>query len=157
MRVYVYFDVQWAIKEHEDVMARSGGGREGILKPQELPGVFGFMQDDGFYPEFEDKLTYLVFSIIKNHYFADGNKRSSIAIGAYFLKVNGYNEIIPYFMEVMEDIVLCVADNLIEKEELKNFLIDILFTGTLSNGSKLILIKALTEYKLKYPQYYKTS
>ena len=42
-------------------------------------------------PTYTEKLTHLVFSINKFHAFNDGNKRSSLSLGAYFLELNGYD------------------------------------------------------------------
>lgn len=95
---FVYFPLQRAIQEHDNIIELSGGAR-GILKEELLESALTFIQHDGYYPKIEDKLTHLVYSIAMNHCFIDGNKRSSIALGAYFLEVNNYGYIVPAFIK----------------------------------------------------------
>lgn len=47
-----------------------------------------FVENDEYYPEFADKLTYIVYAFCAGHYFYDGNKRMSLTMGAYFLHKN---------------------------------------------------------------------
>lgn len=54
----------------------------------DLNSIIEFIKNDDYYPELEDKVTHLMFSINKNHIFADWNKRSSIYFSAYFLSLN---------------------------------------------------------------------
>lgn len=49
------------------------------------------IKNDDYYPDFQSKLCHLVFSVNKNHAFIYGNKRSSLALGSYFLQINGYD------------------------------------------------------------------
>ena len=57
---------------------------------------------------------------VKFHPFADGNKRTSIFLGMHFLDLDGkYND---KFAEVMEDIVVGVADDSITKDDLNQIL-----------------------------------
>ena len=42
------------------------------------------------YPSVSDKAAALIWSTIKNHPFVDGNKRSALATGFFFLAFNGY-------------------------------------------------------------------
>ncbi len=143
---FVYFDANWAIIEHDNIL-RLSGGLSGVPKRDQLAGMLDFIKDDGYYPEFEDKLTHLVFSLAKNHYFADGNKRSSIAVSAYFLQVNGLGGLVPRFIVDMEHVVLCVADDIISKEELRGVLVDHLKYGEMSEVNKLLVVDAVLEYE----------
>lgn len=43
------------------------------------------------YPTLSSKTAILVFSIIKNHPFIDGNKRTAYLCGRVFLRLNGYD------------------------------------------------------------------
>ena len=143
---FVYFDVNWAINEHDNILVISGG-LPGVPKREQLIGLLDFIQDDGYYPEFEDKLTHLVFSLAKNHYFADGNKRSSIAVGAYFLQVNSLGALVPRFILDMEHIVLCLADDIISKDQLFNILSELIKYGELGEENKLLVVDSLQEYE----------
>ncbi len=41
------------------------------------------------YPSIEEKASSLLYFIVKNHAFSDGNKRIAAAVFIYFLAVNG--------------------------------------------------------------------
>ena len=90
-----------------------------------------------YYPSIEEKLTYLVYSINKNHAFNDGNKRSSIALGAYFLEINGYEYLVKNFIIEMENIAVWVADNIIDRDFLKEIIESLLFEDDYSEELKL--------------------
>ena len=82
-----YFDIGHAISTHDFIINESGGSH-GVKDLGLLESVLDHIQNDFYYPEFEAKVTHLVFSVNRNHAFSDGNKRSSIALGAYFLELN---------------------------------------------------------------------
>ena len=86
-----YFGVNDILKIHDKVLEISGG-LDGFKDRDGIEKVCDFIQNDLYYPEFLDKLEYLIFSISKNHFFNDGNKRTSIAVGAYFLIENGHDK-----------------------------------------------------------------
>jgi death-on-curing protein len=140
---YVYFPVDRAIQEHDKIIAISGGGT-GIINKGLLESALIFIQDDNYYPEFHDKLTHLVYSVAMNHCFIDGNKRSSIALGAYFLELNGFGNIVPAFIVEMENTVLWVARGLVPKEMLLEINISLLTAGELTEEIKLKLAEVLT-------------
>jgi death on curing protein len=76
-----YFNIEYAVEVHDWIIEKSGGS-PGINNLGLLESPLQHIQNDGYYPEFHHKLTHLVFSINKSHVFTDGNKRSSIALGA---------------------------------------------------------------------------
>lgn len=145
MPPYLYFGVEWAIKEHDKIIAISGG-RSGELHRDLLESALDFIQNDDYYPDIVDKLTHLVYSIAKNHCFVDGNKRSSIALGAYFLEINGYQSLVTRFIVEMENIVLWVASDLLSKDDLWNIINDLVKRGELSVDTKLNLLDVLQQY-----------
>lgn len=113
-----YLDLQTLIQIHDDVIAQSGG-LHGVRDVGVLQSILEHVQNDIYYPTFEDKLTHLVYSINKAHAFNDGNKRASIVAGVYFLLLNQWNrEIVRHFMISMENIAVDVAANQINKETL---------------------------------------
>lgn len=146
MPTFIYFGVNWAIQEHDKIVLFTGG-LNGVPKRDELEGMLEFLEDDMYYPDFVDKLTHLVFSIAKNHYFADGNKRSSIAIGAYFMIVNGLGSLVGEFIPSMENVVLCVADDIISKNQLRSILDDLITQGEISEENKIVVLEAIREYQ----------
>ena len=76
---FVYFDSVHAIKVHDWIIKYSGG-LPGIKDQGQLDSPLNHIKNDLYYPEIEDKLTHLVFSINKFHAFNDGNKLSLIHI-----------------------------------------------------------------------------
>ncbi len=112
---YFYFTAEYAIKTHDKILEISGG-ISGIKDFGNLESPLEHIQNDIYYPELEDKITHLVFCVNKNHAFNDGNKRSSIALGAFFLELNGLDSMVSKFIIEMENIAVHVADNRIDKE-----------------------------------------
>ena len=103
---------------HDNVIATSGG-LQGVRDVGGLESILVHIQNDDYYPDFVTKLTHLVYAINKSHAFNDGNKRTSIMAGAYFLLLNGWEaKRVAYFTVSMEDIVVDIADNTISKETL---------------------------------------
>ena len=134
-----YFDVTHAINAH-DWIIRNSGGLEGINNIGNLESPLEHIKNDDYYPNIEDKLTHLVFTINKNHTFTDGNKRSSIALGAYFLELNGYDYAVTRFVRQMENIAVWVAKNTIGKELLGQIVYSLVFEDDYSEELKLEIV-----------------
>jgi death-on-curing protein len=141
---FIYFDFNYAVKEHDYIIEHSGG-LSGAKDLGQLNATLDFVKDDNYYPELEDKVTYLFYSINKNHAFNDGNKRSSIALSAYFLEINGLDRLVSKFISLMENIAVDVADNLIERELLKEIITSIIYEEDFSYELKLKIISAKTK------------
>ena len=139
---FFYFDVEHAEKVHDWIIEYSGG-RTGNNNLDLLGSPLEMIQHDLYYPAIEDKLTHLVYSINKNHAFNDGNKRSSIALGAYFLELNGYEYCIQSFIKQMENIAVWVADNVIDKNLLYEIITSLIYEDDYSEVLKLKLTLAL--------------
>lgn len=140
---FFYFDIHYALKEH-DWIIDSSGGLAGINNLGLLESPLEHIQNDLYYPEFEDKLTHLVFSINKSHAFIDGNKRSSIALGCYFLKINGYDYAVKKFVLEMENIAVWVAEGLISKELLGEIIKSLIYEDDYSETLKLKIILVIS-------------
>lgn len=139
---FLYFDVSHAIRTHDWIIENSGG-MAGTKDIGQLESPLEHIQNDLYYPELEDKLTHLVFSINKNHAFHDGNKRSSLALGAYFLELNDFDYIVHHFIVEMENIAVWVADNVIDKSLLHQLITSILYDDDYSESLKLELYRAI--------------
>ncbi|WP_038175633.1 type II toxin-antitoxin system death-on-curing family toxin [Vibrio pacinii] len=139
---FFYFDVAYAIRTHDWIIEKSGG-LTGTKDIGQLESPLEHIQNDLYYPEIEDKLTHLAFSINKNHAFNDGNKRSSLALGAYFLELNGFDYIVQHFVREMENIAVWVADNVIDKELLHKIISSILYDDEYSLELKLEIYEAV--------------
>jgi death-on-curing family protein len=79
---------------HERIIARGGGGLEGIRDAGLLHAAvarpfatFGAVE---LYPTDFDKAAALFHSLIKSHPFLDGTKRTAFAAAVYFLHERGY-------------------------------------------------------------------
>ena len=145
-----YFNADQAGFAH-DLVLRISGGREGIIHPQLLESVIEFIQNDDYYPSFEEKLSHLVFSITQNHIFEDGNKRTAIVLGAFFLEINGYELIVGRFIIEMENIVLFVAQGRISNDVLLEINRDFLEHGEMSDTIKLKYIHILEDAQEQSP------
>ncbi len=138
---FSYFDAEHAIYVHDQIIINSGG-MLGMLNRGLLESSIDHLQNDIYYPNLEDKLTHLFFSINKNHCFQDGNKRASIALSAYFLEINNCSFIITRFIEQMENIAVDVANNKIDKDLLHEIISSILYQQDYSEDLKLKIISA---------------
>ena len=138
---FSYFDAEHAIYVHDQIIINSGGIL-GILNKGLLESSIEHLKNDLYYPNLEDKLTHLFFSVNKNHCFQDGNKRASIALSAYFLEINNCGFIVPRFIEQMENIAVDVADNKINKELLSEIIFSLLYELDYSEDLKLKIIFA---------------
>lgn len=139
-----YFDLPHAIEVH-DIIIKISGGMAGhdSEKVKMLESTLSHIQNDRYYPTFLDKVTHLLYSINKSHAFFDGNKRSSLALSAFFLLLNGYDYCVTDFIRRMENIVVWVADNRIDKALLKNIIEDIIMEEE-RESVQLALIHALS-------------
>ena len=142
---FFYFDAVHAVGVHDWIIENSGG-LSGTKNLHDIESPLSHIQNDDYYPGTVDKLTHLVFSINKNHAFNDGNKRASIALGAYFLRLNGYDYAETRFVHEMENIAVCVAGNAINKDLLHAVIASLLYEDDFSEALKLDLIMAFTRF-----------
>jgi len=141
---FLYFDAAHAEEVHDWIIEHSGG-RPGTQDIGLIEGALGHIQNNEYYPEIEDKLAHLVFSVNKNHAFVDGNKRSSIALGAYFLELNGLDYCVQHFVQEMENIVVWLAEGLINRDLLNEIISSILYEDDYPEPVKLKLINAASK------------
>jgi death-on-curing protein len=139
----LYFDVHHAVQVHDWIIEQSGG-LAGIKDLGQLESVLVHIQNDIYYPTFEEKLCHLVFAVNKFHAFNDGNKRSSLSLGAYFLELNGYEYCVKKFVLEMENIVVWIAKNNISKELLLKLITSLIMDNDYSEELKLELITAVS-------------
>lgn len=137
-----YFDVDHAIGVHDWIIEHSGG-MSGTKNIGQLESVLEHVQNDDYYPSFTEKLNHLVFAINKFHAFNDGNKRSSIVLGSYFLKINGYDYCVQDFVIKMENITVWLAESKISKELLIKLISCIIMEEEYSEALMLELIAAV--------------
>lgn len=89
----IYLTLEQIIIIHEDQIVRYDGSsglrdvsllESAVFRPQ---SSFG---GEDLYPTIFDKASALIHSLILNHPFIDGNKRTGIASMLVFLELNGY-------------------------------------------------------------------
>lgn len=139
----LYFDAQHAVAVHDWIIENTGG-LPGIKDVGQLESVLQHIQNDDYYPTFDAKLMHLIFGINKFHAFNDGNKRSSLTLGAYFLTLNGYDYCVPQFMLQMENIVVALAEGSISKDLLHRVTISLIEEDDFSDELKLELANAMS-------------
>ena len=140
----IYFNEDYAIRIHDKILDLSNGAR-GIKDFNMISSPLTHIRNDDYYPTFEEKLTHLVFSFNKSHGFSDGNKRTSIALGTFFLIINGLETLADKFVIEMENITVAVADNLISKEMLFRIIKSLIYEEDYSEELKLEIIYALLQ------------
>ena len=116
-----------------------------ILREKENSKLFGQEKDDSFkssinainqtfdsmdlYPTIEEKAAHLLYFIVKNHSFIDGNKRIGTLIFLYYLYQTGYIQ--NYYNKISNELVvsltimIAVSDPK-EKERIIKLLVNIL-------------------------------
>lgn len=140
---YRYLSIQNAIDTHELTVEKSGGGTLGVLEIDKLESVLDHIQNDGYYPTFEDKLTHLFHSACKFHCFQDGNKRIAINLCAQMLLINGYLRI-GYFIHQAENISYHVAAGNISKDLLGRWIVAVLNEDQDDESLKLEIYHAIS-------------
>ena len=140
----IYLTLEQAVEVHRRTVEVSGGGALGHLDLGKLESVLQHMQNDDYYPTFEDKLTHLFFSACKFHCFQDGNKRIAITLCAQMLLLNGYLYCSGHFIREMENISYHVAAGNIDKDLLHE-IISAVISGDLNDeGLKLKILNAIS-------------
>ena len=141
---FIYFDAPHAVNVHDWIIDNSGG-LHGVINIGQLESVLEHIQNDLYYPTLEEKLTHLVFSVNKFHAFNDGNKRSSLVLGAFFLELNGFDYCVKKFVIEMENIVVWLAENKISKELLQKIVFSIVYEDDYSEELKLEILQEISK------------
>lgn len=138
MEGIVYITLEQAKAIHQKTIQYSGGGTYAHFDLGRLDSVLQNIQNDDYYPTFEDKITHLFFCICEFHCFADGNKRLAITLCAQFLLLNGYMAVAKKFFTVMENISYQVAAGKINKDLLHRIMTAVM-DGTYDDDEELKL------------------
>lgn len=106
------------LETYQRVMAQSGGligiRDFGALESATAQPYMTFGKNE-LYPSLAEKAAALGFSLIQNHPFIDGNKRTGHAVMAIFLTMNGYK--IEASIDEQVEIILSVASGNLKREE----------------------------------------
>lgn len=141
---FIYLSLEQAIDIHRKTIEVSGGGTLEHLELGKLESVLEHIQNDDYYPTFEDKLTHLFYGANKFHCFADGNKRIAITLCAQMLLFNGYLYCAGQFIRDMENISYHVAAGSIDKDLLHEIIVAFLSEEMENEGLKLKIFNAIS-------------
>lgn len=139
-----YLTLEQAIDIHAKTVEVSGGGALGHIELGKLDSVLQNIQNDDYYPTFEEKLTHLFFSACKFHCFQDGNKRIAITLSAQMLLFNGYMYCASSFLREMENISYHVAAGNIDKGLLLEIITAHLMEEEDNESLKLKILNAIS-------------
>jgi death-on-curing protein len=145
MMSIIYLTLDQALEVHRKTVEISGGGTTGLLEIGKLESVLTHIQNDDYYPEFEDKITHLFFSTCKFHCFQDGNKRLAITVCAQMLLQNGYLYCSDKFIREMENISYYVAKDVVDKEFLREIVSAIVYNEFDSESFKLKMYNVIKD------------
>lgn len=148
MEKIVYLTKDDLLRFYRETIQQSGGGIAEVRDSCGLDKILGFVMDDDYYPTFEDKLTYLVFGLCHDHYFADGNKRISLVAGAHFLIKNRRSWAGFHFLSDMEAYIWHVAAGNIGKELLGRIIHSVINHEDLDESTKIEVIHAMEKSPL---------
>lgn len=139
---FFYFNTHYAIQVHDWIIENSGG-LKGNREIGLLDSALTHIQNDLYYPTFEKKLKHLIIAVNKFHPFSDGNKRSSLVLGAYFLELNGYDFCVDKFIFEMENIVVWLAEGKIDDNLLLDIVSSIINEDEFNESIKLRLFEVI--------------
>ncbi|MEG0327305.1 MAG: virulence protein RhuM/Fic/DOC family protein [Erysipelothrix sp.] len=114
-------------RDHEsDVF---GIEREGAFKSS-IGAIYQTFDSEELYPSLEEKAAHLLYFLVKNHGFIDGNKRIAAALFVYFLNMN--NALMKNNTQIIDNktlvalTILLAESNPNEKELLINLIMNLL-------------------------------
>jgi death-on-curing protein len=117
----VFLTTEEVLDVHADQVARYGGAPalrdEGLLESALAMPQAGFGDEYLHRDLFEMAAAYL-FHIVKNHPFADGNKRAGAVAARVFLRLNGWDA--PISEDDIYDLVIGVAEGRVDKTAIAN-------------------------------------
>lgn len=121
-----YLSVEEVLFIHENI-SDFFGKTPRLLNQALLESSLHHIQDSRYYKRLSDKAAHLMFSIIMNHSFFDGNKRTAILTTMTFLERNDYvceDDLLQFFMAM----ALRIASSRMKEPQVKK-----LFALYLSN------------------------
>ncbi len=109
---------------HQDLIEATGGSdgilNEGLLESA-INAPFQSFGDTEAYPSIQQKAARLGYGLVKNHAFADGNKRIGAHAMLVFLALNGIE--LEYTQEELSDIFLSLAADNSDFDDLLDWVI----------------------------------
>ena len=139
----IYINLEQAIELHNWIINNAGGNKQ-IENKDRLNNVLQEIKSDRDHPEFKHKLTQLIFAINKPDRAIPDSKRLSIALGCYFLELNGYDYVVHYFVTEMDNIVVWLGQNKISRELLIEITNSLIYEEDYSEELKLQIVNCVS-------------
>ena len=118
-----YLTIAEALEIYQRVMQQTGGLvgiRDLGLLASAIAQPYMTFGGNELYPSLAEKAAALGFALIKNHPFADGNKRSGHAVMESFLALNDYE--INASTDEQVEVILSLASGNLSREEFTEWL-----------------------------------
>jgi death on curing protein len=118
-----YLVIEDILVIHDDIIDATTGSigiRDKNLLESAVNRMRASFGGKDLYPDIFSKAATLMHSIVKNHPFVDGNKRTALASASIFLSINGYVIELPH--QETEDFMVKVASSKMDIEEIALFL-----------------------------------
>ncbi len=121
MKGFTWVLDQTAIAIHEEQLAEHGG-LSGVRDSNAVLAALSRPKNKYAYEACDDiaeLAAACIYSIVKNHGFTDGNKRTSLVVGDVFLMLNGYELTSTPIQNVLA--IVAVADGSMSEENLSDW------------------------------------
>ena len=119
----MFFTANQVMAIHSGLVEATGGMnglRDAGLLDSALKSPFQTFGGVSLYPGLYDKAARLCHSLVENHPFADGNKRTGVHLTLLFLQING--EKLVYSQRELSDFGFAVASGTLSMEGIKDWL-----------------------------------
>ena len=115
-----------SVEEVLEINASVMGGKHALRDRELLESAVARPQASAFgsdaYPDLASKAVALLHSLIMNHAFVDGNKRTAVLATLVFLDLNGY--VIRWGQQEALNFILRLVSRQIEFEDARTFLLN---------------------------------
>ena len=119
----ILLTVDEIINIHSKLIAKTGGidglRDKGLLESDVFSALGGF-GDEEVYPSTQEKASRLMYSIINNHAFIDGNKRIGVVVMLSTLRLNGVE--LKYTQEELIELGLNTASGKVDYDHILDFI-----------------------------------
>ena len=115
----IFLTVDEIIELHSKLVLRTGGSdgvRDRGLVESAVYNTASGLGGDEFYASLEEKSARLMYSLVNNHAFVDGNKRIGVFVMLVTLKINGTE--LQYSQKELVDLGLGTADGTLTYEDI---------------------------------------
>ena len=108
---------------HKKIISNTGGSegiRDILIIDSALNRAFATFDGNDLYESDLEKISVIIYGLISNHGFVDGNKRIGVATMLLFLKLNDIN--IKYTQKELVDLGLAVAQGKYRESDIEEWI-----------------------------------